>query len=102
MSNTTNDSMRTKALVALAVAVLIGVFGWIWLSRVMDSGVERLDAIDRARADCERAWNAATNRAETLAVDRMALKDTIDPRSNAALRRCGDLHATPAQTNPTR
>ena len=100
MSNdVTGKGMRTKALVALGVAILISIAGWFWLSRAAQSGLERLGAIERARAECERAWSAATTQAETLRVDRIALKDTIDARSEKAMRRCGDMRQT-AQPNP--
>ena len=91
MSDATGSGMRTRALVGLGVAILISIAGRGWLSRAAQSGIERLAAIERARTECERAWSAARTNAETLTVDRIALKDTIDARSDAALRRCGDL-----------
>ena len=100
MSSTTGNEMRTRALIGLGFAVLIGIAGWIWLSRVMQGGVDRLAAIDRVRAECERAWSGARNHEETLSVDRIALSDTIDAKSDAALRRCGDLRSTKALPNP--
>ena len=96
----TDDRMRTKALVGLGVAVLLGIAGWFWLSRATQAGVDRLAAIERARAECVRAWSAATTHEETLTVDRVALVDTIDARSDRAMRRCGDLRTTTAQPNP--
>ena len=92
--------MRTRALVGLGFAVAVGIVAWIWLSRATQSGIDRLAAIDRVRAECEAAWNTATTKAESLAVDRIALKDTIDARSNAALRKCGDLHPPTSQSTP--
>lgn len=82
---------RIKALVALAVALLAGIAAWVGLSTATERGLDRLAAIDRARAQCERSWVAARTRAETLLVDAIALADTIDPRSADALATCGDL-----------
>lgn len=82
---------RTKALVGSAVAVTIAIAGWMGLSTATQRGLDRLAAIDRARAQCERSWIAARTPTETLMVDRIALADTIDKRSAEALDRCGDL-----------
>lgn len=95
-----NRTVRFKALVGLAVAVVIAVAGWMGLSTATQRGLDRLAAIDRARAQCERSWNAVSTRAETLRVDAIPLADTIDPRSAAALDRCGDLRKQ--STDPTR
>jgi len=96
----TGNGMRTKALIGLGVAVLISIAGWFWLSRAAQAGLERIAAIERVRTECERAWSAARTNEETLTVDRFALKDTIDARSDAALRRCGDLRTTKTLPNP--
>lgn len=99
-AETTDNGMRTKALVGLGFAMLFGIAGWFWLSRAAQAGVERIAAIEQARTECERAWSAARSHEETLTVDRIALKDTIDARSESALRRCGDLRSMTAQPNP--
>ena len=91
--------MRTRALIGLGVAILISMAGWVWLSRTAEAGLARLATIERVRAECERAWSGATNNAETLRVDRLPLKDTVDARSDAALRRCGDLRSMKAVPN---
>ncbi len=87
----TDAATRTKALVGLVVALLLGVAGWIGLTRATDRGIARLAAIERSRTACEVSWRGARSRPETLMVDRIALRDTIDPRSNEALQQCGDL-----------
>ena len=99
-SGTTDNGMRTKALVGLGVAMLLSIAGWFWLSRAAQAGLERIGAIERARAECERLWSAATTRADSLSVDRIALKDTIDARSEGAMSRCGDMRSTTTQPNP--
>lgn len=87
----TDSATRIKALIGLGVALLLGVAGWIGLTRATDRGIARLAAIDRSRSTCEVSWRAARSRPETLMVDRIALADTIDPRSDEALQQCGDL-----------
>ena len=99
MNDETSNGMRTKALVGLGVAVLISIAGWFWLSRAAQSGLERIATIERVRSECERAWGLARTEAETLNVDRMPLPDTIDARSESAMRRCGDLRSASGQPN---
>jgi len=95
------QAVRTKALVGLVVALGLGVTGWIWLDRAADRGIERLAAIDSARARCDDLWRAARTHAETVMVDRTPLADTIDPNSDDALERCGHLRASePASALP--
>jgi len=91
VSDGVDPSTRTKALIGLVVALLLGVAGWVGLTRATDRGIARLAAIDRARGVCEGSWRGARTRPETLRVDRIALADTIDPRSDEALMQCGDL-----------
>ncbi len=83
--------VRTKALIGLSVAVIAAVGGWIGLSRATDRGIARLASIEAQRARCEQLWRDATTAPDTQRVDRIALSDTIDPQSNDALMRCGDL-----------
>jgi uncharacterized protein HemX len=84
-------AVRTKALIAVGIALLVAVGGWIGLNQAADRGIRRLAAIDKVRGQCTQAWAAARTRTDTLLVDRIALPDTIDPRSDQALARCGDL-----------
>lgn len=93
-------SVRIKALIGLAIALVIGVAGWVGLSTATQRGLERLAAIDRARSACEKSWATATTRAETLRVDGFALADTIDPRSGQAIDRCADLREQEVTTQP--
>jgi len=85
------DAFRTKALIGLVIALGFGVAGWVGLTSATQRGIDRLAAIDKARATCAISWNAARSRPETLMVDRIPLADTIDPRSEGALTRCGSL-----------
>lgn len=87
------QAVQTKALVGLVVALALAVAGWFWLDRAADRGIARLAAIDVARTRCEGLWQTARTRAETVMVDRTPLADTIDPMSDNALARCGDLRA---------
>ena len=91
---------RVPALIAMAVALIVGVGAWYGLDAAAQRGIERLAAIERARAVCAVSWNAAHARAETLLVDAIALRDTIDPRSDQALSRCGDLRTKAANALP--
>ena len=86
-----DHAVRMKALIGLVVAIIIGVMSWRGLSTATQRGLNRLVTIDEARARCEESWRAATTRSETLRVDAMPLRDTIDPRSASALTRCGSL-----------
>ena len=80
------QALRTKALIALAVTLFIGVGAWFGLTTATQRAIDRLAAIDRARATCAVSYNAARSRAETLLVDRIPLADTINARSDAALQ----------------
>jgi hypothetical protein len=101
MTASEDRSTRTKGLIALAFALLVGVAGWFGMGQATERGVARLAAIDVAREQCERSWIAAKSQAETLLVDRIALADTIDPQSDDALMQCGDLRDKgSAQTLP--
>ncbi len=82
---------RRGALIALAVAVVLGIGTWFGLSFAADKGLDRLARIDRLRAGCDSAWSSSRTRADSLRVNTRALSDTIDPRSNAALKVCGSL-----------
>ena len=102
MSDLQEDpAIRAKALVGLVFALAVGVAGWIGLERATDRGIARLATIDSARAQCTQLWAAARTASETLSVDRVALTDTIDPMSDDALVRCGQLRDPgPATTRP--
>lgn len=102
MSDTAEgEAFRTKALIGLAMAVLIGGASWFGLSSAAQRGIERLAAIDTARAQCAQSWDSARTRSDTLLVDRVPLRDTIDANSDAALSRCGDLRTlSPGDAQP--
>ena len=89
--NATNP--RRTALIGLGVAGLLAIGTWFGLSRAAESGIDRLARIDALRGRCNSLWSAARTKSDTLRIDAMALPDTIDPRSNAALKRCGSLRA---------
>lgn len=94
---------RLKALIALAVALVFGVAGWIGLSTATQRGVDRLAAIDRGRVGCEQLWQRARNHTDTLRVDEIALTDTVDAMSDQAIDQCGDLRdksASAREPNP--
>jgi hypothetical protein len=82
---------RAVALAGLVATLVLAVVGWVWLSRAADGGVSRLARIDTVRAECETLWRGARAFTDTQAVDRVALRDTIDPLSDDALMQCGDL-----------
>jgi hypothetical protein len=77
------------ALVALAGAVLIAGATWYGLGRATDLGLERLARIERMQAVCRERYGFARNRLDTMRVDRSALPDTIDAKSNSRMDRCG-------------
>jgi hypothetical protein len=99
-ASATDRALRLKALIALAVAVLVGVAAWVGLSTATQRGINRLAAIDRVRGRCTESWAKARTRADTLLVDRIALPDTIDPTSEDALTQCGDLRDKSAAAQP--
>lgn len=84
---------RRAALFGLGVAGLLAIGAWFGLSRAADSGIDRLARIDALRDRCDSLWSAARSKSDTLRIDAKALADTIDPRSNAALKQCGSLRA---------
>jgi hypothetical protein len=89
------------AMVSLIGAVGIGAVAWLFLGRAADSGVQRLDRLDRMRALCTAQYALARSLNDTMRVDRMPLPDTIDAQSNDRIARCGALRATtPATTLP--
>lgn len=99
-SGNSDNGMRTRALIGLGVAVVLAIAGWSWLSRATEAGLERLAAIERARAECTRAWSLAATHAESLNVDRHPLADTIDAQSERAMRQCGDLRDAIVKGSP--
>lgn len=103
MSSSDENAFRTKALVGLVVAVAFGIAAWYGLSMATQRAIDRLAAIDRVRGTCDTSWRAAHNRADTLLVDAIPLKDTIDSHSDQALEQCGDLRdksAAAREPNP--
>lgn len=92
---------RRAALIGLGVAGLLAIGTWFGLSRAADSGIDRLARIDALRGRCTSLWRVARTKSDTLRIDAMALPDTIDRRSNAALKQCGSLRArNSAQATP--
>ncbi len=92
--------IRARALAGLGVATVLGVGAWLFLTRATDAGLARLERIDRVRAVCEPLWAQSRTLEDTLRADAVALPDTIDPRSSAALQRCADLRAVATRTLP--
>jgi hypothetical protein len=81
------------AMLSTVGAVVLAIVGYQLLNRAADTGLERLDRIDRVRAMCDAYYAQARSRADTMRIDRLALPDTIDPKSKDAIDRCGDLRA---------
>lgn len=82
---------RAIAIGSLVLALALAVWGWQFLNRAADSGLERLARIDAVRALCTAKWATAPAQVDSMRVDRMALPDTIDKGSAQAIDRCGDL-----------
>jgi hypothetical protein len=94
MSDTVPEASRSQrrvALMGLGAAVAFSVLGWVYLGRAATAGVRRLETLDRVRVPCDSAWRAARRREDTLAVDKIALADTVDERSANAIDQCADL-----------
>jgi hypothetical protein len=79
------------AVATVVVAVVLAVLSWRWLGTASDAGIARLARIEVQRARCDSLWARSTSSADTLLADRVALRDTIDPRASTPLSRCGDL-----------
>ncbi len=92
---------RVRALIGLGLTLALGIGAWLFLSRAADSGIERLARIDVVRTACEARWSAARTQSDTMRVNDIALADTIDPQSSAALKRCGDLRAMISKQVPS-
>lgn len=95
-----DSAVRTKALIAMAVAVIVAVASWIGISTAADRGIARLATIEAERARCDTSWSAARSYGDTMRVDRIALRDTIDPQSATALSTCGSLRNKSAASTP--
>lgn len=91
MADATGNAPRNRALIVLSVTVLLAVVAWLLLQRATDAGLHRLELLDGVRAQCDSLRARARSADESLRVVMTALKDTIDPKSNDALRSCGDL-----------
>lgn len=89
----TSTKPPMAAVLSVVGASVLAVVGYVLLTRAADTGLERLDRIDRVRAMCDAYYAQARSRADTMRIDRMALPDTIDPQSKDAIDRCGDLRA---------
>jgi hypothetical protein len=77
------------AIASLVGAVGLGIAAWFLLGRAADVGIDRMARIERMQALCTERYAYARNRVDTMRVDRSALPDTIDPRSNGRFDRCG-------------
>jgi hypothetical protein len=91
MVETADQGPRNRALVALAITLLIGAGAWWFFGRATDAGLERMARIERAHAQCDSLRARARNREDSVRVSMTALADTIDPRSKDAIGKCGDL-----------
>ncbi len=89
------------ALATLVVALLLAVVAWRLFDKAADAGVKRLARIDVVRAWCTERYAQAGTPNDTMRVDRVALPDTIDPASSAAIDQCGDLRAQIEQGAPS-
>lgn len=83
--------MRNRALVAFVISVVLAVFAWTILSNATDTALSRLDRIDAVRAYCDSLYAEARNEGDSLRIMDMPLRDTIDARSDEAMKTCGSL-----------
>lgn len=100
MVESSPNTARTKALVALVVTLVLAMSTWYWLAVATESGLARLEAIDRGVAQCEALWSAARSREDSARVDHTRLHDVIDAQSATALTECADLRAPDGTTRP--
>lgn len=87
----TDPASRRRALVVLAITLALAVIAWLFLRRATEAGLDRLALLDRARMQCDSLYAFARHSEDSIRVSMTALTDTIDPRSNDAIRTCGDL-----------
>lgn len=99
-SNDTRDPNRTKALVAMVMTVGIAIAAWIGISTAADRGIARLATIEAERTRCQALWSTAQSFADTVRVDRSALRDTIDASSATAMTNCGSLRDRTGAATP--
>lgn len=100
MAEESRNVARTKALIALVVTLVLAIGTWYGLSVATDSGLARLEAIDRGVAQCEALWSAARTRDDSARVDHTRLHDVIDAQSATALTECADLRAPDGTSRP--
>jgi hypothetical protein len=86
----TPDTPR-RAMVAVGVAIALGIAAWFGIDRAADAGKDRLEAYDRARAACNARYAAARTADDSSRVDESALSEVLDNGVEGAPRRCGDL-----------
>ncbi len=91
---------RRRALIGLGFTLALGIGSWLFLARAADAGIERLARIDVVRASCDARWAQAITQSDTMRVNDIPLADTIDAKSSAALKRCGDLRAMVSKQVP--
>jgi hypothetical protein len=84
----------------MAITVGIAIASWLGISTAADRGIARLATIEAERARCDTSWQAARTYADTIRVDRIALRDTIDPQSATAFTTCGSLRDKSAAGTP--
>jgi hypothetical protein len=86
-----DDRSRNRAISVLLVTLFLGVASWLLIGKATKAGISRLEAIDRARAQCDSLYATARGRGDSANVDAQALRDTVDARSSNAMKTCGDL-----------
>lgn len=94
------NANRTKALVALVITVGVAIASWVGISTAADRGIARLATIEAERTRCEALWGAARTFADSVTVDRTALRDTIDAQSATAMTNCKSLRNQMGASTP--
>lgn len=82
---------KKKALIGLAVALIITVGAWFFFDDATSRGVARLNHIDSVYAVCNVEYLQARTMADTARIDMRPLSAAIDSGKEGAPRRCGDL-----------
>lgn len=87
----TDAGTKHKALAALVVALVITVAAWVFINKATESGLARLELIDRVYAVCNADYARARTAADTSRIDAQPLSAVIDSGTTSAPRRCGDM-----------
>lgn len=95
MADNAAEQNKKKALIGLAVAVVVTVAAWIFVDRATDYGIARLNHIDSVFAVCKVDYGQARNQADTARIDKQPLVAVIDSGKEGAPLRCGDLRRPP-------